>query len=161
MFLYLVSGESTLERFDEELPNDVKTAPSSVSRNHNKTIRPCGVSARCLAARLKQITLGKDTPGYRNYRRQVSKCNRKSTDPQTPDAQRSYSKRTFDGLLKQWRRGLHVTSPLTDIPDSYTTSVQIRPDPPRATFSNALFPFPFSFSLFLFTFPSLSIDLIS
>lgn len=36
---------------------------------------------------------------------------RKNRDPETPDVHKACSKRSFDGLVKKWRRLLHQYDP--------------------------------------------------
>lgn len=66
-----------------------------------------------LQTRLKQIAFGKNTLGYDNYIRAVSKHLRKGYNdhPRTPDPQEKQSKRCFDGKVKAWRRALHKYDP--------------------------------------------------
>jgi histone RNA hairpin-binding protein len=64
--------------------------------------------AHRLAQRQKQIDLGKNTRGYQRYCESVAKHQRTTSDPQTPRKDLKCSKRTFDALIKGWRRKLHV-----------------------------------------------------
>ncbi|KAK8800190.1 hypothetical protein WA171_004825 [Blastocystis sp. BT1] len=66
-----------------------------------------------IQARIKQIAFGKNTLGYQRYSMLVPKDKRKPTDPKTPDAEESISKRRFEGKLKKWRRLLHDFDPKT------------------------------------------------
>ena len=61
--------------------------------------------------RSKQITYGKQTKGYQNYVMCVKIEDRVSKNPEhpaTPNIHDERSKRSFDGLIKQWRRKLHT-----------------------------------------------------
>ncbi|WIA35866.1 hypothetical protein OEZ86_004250 [Tetradesmus obliquus] len=64
-----------------------------------------------LMARQQQIDFGKNTLGYERYLQAVPKHKRKlrgkEHDPPTPDITRKMSKRTWDGIVKAWRRHLH------------------------------------------------------
>eukprot|EP00762_Andalucia_godoyi_P000312 ANDGO_03256.mRNA.1 Histone RNA hairpin-binding protein len=60
-----------------------------------------------LVQRQKQIDFGKNTIGYQRYLQLIPKMKRNRGDPQTPNPQLKCSKRTFDDLVKNWRRGLH------------------------------------------------------
>ena len=72
---------------------------------------------RVIRQRQKQIDLGKATEGYQNYIEQVPKSQRKFGDPQTPPVNKKISKRSFDGLVRIWRKGLHNYDSVIAIPD--------------------------------------------
>jgi len=57
--------------------------------------------------RFRQLSIGKQTWGYQNYIRAVSKSMRSSWHPKTPDAMERISKRRFNGKVNVWRRKLH------------------------------------------------------
>jgi hypothetical protein len=57
-----------------------------------------------IAARLKQITYGKNTDAYKHYSLTVAKKQRKRNQPKTPDPKKPLSKRRFDGMVKKWRK---------------------------------------------------------
>lgn len=84
-----------------------------------------------LKRRQKQIDYGKNTKGYDNYiltvPRQVissyfsfqltiykSRDKRVKGDPMTPNKYLKYSRRGWDGLIKQWRKKLHDYDPDKD-----------------------------------------------
>ncbi|KAM9965777.1 hypothetical protein ACTFIR_005951 [Dictyostelium discoideum] len=69
-----------------------------------------------LAARQRQIDIGKMTAGYKNYIALVPKSKRKPTDPKTPNKNQVCSKRSWDGQIKKWRRQLHENYDWTGIP---------------------------------------------
>mmetsp|Transcript_37009 Transcript_37009/g.37664 ORF Transcript_37009/g.37664 Transcript_37009/m.37664 type:complete len:272 (+) Transcript_37009:22-837(+) len=75
-----------------------------------------------IQTRMKQISYGKNTMGYDNYIAQVPKHMRKGylEHPRTPDPYEKQSKRTFDGRIRAWRRGLHKFDP--NHSDSISTS---------------------------------------
>ena len=66
---------------------------------------------RRLQQRQKQIDYGKNTIGYKRYIKEVSKLERKHQHPETPDKHSKCSKRTWDGLVRSWRRKLHQWDP--------------------------------------------------
>lgn len=73
-----------------------------------------------LAARKKQIDLGKCTPGYQRYIKEVPLRKREYKNPmhpRTPDRTKSCSKRSWDGQIKIWRRALHRWDPPQDAGD--------------------------------------------
>eukprot|EP00042_Codosiga_hollandica_P017321 m.47067 g.47067 ORF g.47067 m.47067 type:complete len:144 (-) comp47509_c0_seq1:169-600(-) len=65
-----------------------------------------------LQQRMKQIEFGKNTLGYTLYLQSVPKKDRKKGEhPVTPDVKRKCSKRAWDGLVRNWRKALHVYDP--------------------------------------------------
>jgi len=66
------------------------------------------ISPKRLESRQKQIDIGKNTPGYKNYIHSVKKEKRKYYDPHTPDKYQICSKRSWDGQIRVWRRLLHL-----------------------------------------------------
>lgn len=64
-----------------------------------------------LRRRQKQIDFGRNTVGYDNYIKTVPKEERQQDDPQTPNKLSKYSRRGWDGLIKQWRLRLHKYDP--------------------------------------------------
>ena len=74
-------------------------------------LSPQGVSLNRLRWCLRQIALGKSTPGYENYTRAVSVQDRDPDDPaqpMTPRPTRLMSKRAWTEDLRAWRRKLHL-----------------------------------------------------
>ncbi|XP_057669972.1 histone RNA hairpin-binding protein [Diorhabda carinulata] len=67
-----------------------------------------------LSRRQKQIDYGKNTLGYDNYIQKVPKRERGPDDPKTPNKYIQYSRRAWDGLIKQWRLQLHKYDPADD-----------------------------------------------
>ncbi|XP_026499585.1 histone RNA hairpin-binding protein [Vanessa tameamea] len=60
-----------------------------------------------LQRRQKQIDYGKNTVGYHSYLQQVPMDKRTKDDPKTPDKYTKYSRRSWDMLIKMWRKKLH------------------------------------------------------
>jgi hypothetical protein len=69
---------------------------------------PREISPKRLESRQKQIDIGKNTPGYKNYVQVIKKEKRKYYDPHTPDKYQICSKRSWDGQIRVWRRLLHL-----------------------------------------------------
>uniref|UniRef100_A0A2S2NJ93 Histone RNA hairpin-binding protein n=1 Tax=Schizaphis graminum TaxID=13262 RepID=A0A2S2NJ93_SCHGA len=67
--------------------------------------------ALILARRQKQIDFGKNTIGYVKYLEQVPKHERTKRHPKTPPKNLKYTRRAWDGLIKNWRVKLHLWDP--------------------------------------------------
>ncbi|KAN0022894.1 hypothetical protein ACTFIU_005635 [Dictyostelium citrinum] len=91
------------------------TTPAPTTESPKKTpLRE--TDPKRLAARQRQIDIGKMTAGYKNYIALVPKSKRKPTDPKTPNKNQVCSKRSWDGQIKKWRRQLHENYDWTGIP---------------------------------------------
>ncbi|EDW98330.1 histone RNA hairpin-binding protein [Drosophila yakuba] len=66
-----------------------------------------------LSRRQKQIDYGKNTAAYERYLEMVPKTERTRDHPRTPNKYGKYSRRAFDGLVKIWRKSLHIYDPPT------------------------------------------------
>eukprot|EP01059_Diplonema_ambulator_P030444 TRINITY_DN5216_c0_g1_i1.p1 TRINITY_DN5216_c0_g1~~TRINITY_DN5216_c0_g1_i1.p1 ORF type:complete len:205 (+),score=93.87 TRINITY_DN5216_c0_g1_i1:722-1336(+) len=85
-----------------------------------------------MSQREKQISLGRQTTGYRNYLAQVPLECRELDNPthvSTPRATWSCSKRTFDGYIRQWRRDLHAWDPVGPLLDTEDSQEDDSTDP--------------------------------
>uniref|UniRef100_UPI00358F24A6 oocyte-specific histone RNA stem-loop-binding protein 2-like isoform X2 n=1 Tax=Myxine glutinosa TaxID=7769 RepID=UPI00358F24A6 len=104
-------ASQTIERDDH-----LCLAPvSSGSRGHVLRVREGEKDPKIHARRLKQLQYGWNTIGYRLYRQSVPRHLRiSSLHPQTPDRHRVMSRRCWDGLVRVWRRDLHVWDPVQE-----------------------------------------------
>eukprot|EP00092_Neocalanus_flemingeri_P039410 GFUD01042909.1.p1 GENE.GFUD01042909.1~~GFUD01042909.1.p1 ORF type:complete len:110 (+),score=34.01 GFUD01042909.1:208-537(+) len=57
----------------------------------------------------KQLAYGKNTMDYDKYAKLVRKEDRKDRMPRTPEGNRKYSRRKWDGLVKTWKQQIHAT----------------------------------------------------
>jgi histone RNA hairpin-binding protein len=73
--------------------------------------RTVETDARRLSQRQKQIDFGKNTLGYARYCELVPRRGRKAGHPRTPDVHKTMPKRTWDAVVREWRRALHRYDP--------------------------------------------------
>lgn len=65
-----------------------------------------------IARRKKQLSYGKNTKAYAKYLEMVpKKCRVKNVHPQTPDKYKKLSRRSFDSLVKRWKRDIATWDP--------------------------------------------------
>ena len=79
-----------------------------------------------LKLRNKQLGYGKNTRGYDRYSKLVPRHKRKWGDPQTPDPTEVRSKRSWEGLVRIWRRKLHDWDPPAENADHVLTEEALR-----------------------------------
>lgn len=70
-----------------------------------------------LARRQKDIDYGKNTIGYDRYVQQIPKDQRLKDHPRTPPMHLKYTRRGWDGMVKLWRKNLHIWDPPQDESD--------------------------------------------
>uniref|UniRef100_A0A1B0CLE5 Histone RNA hairpin-binding protein RNA-binding domain-containing protein n=1 Tax=Lutzomyia longipalpis TaxID=7200 RepID=A0A1B0CLE5_LUTLO len=105
------SGESETKRMKEHRVRSSSTSSGSTNNSGSAKTKEFETDPDVLMRRQKQIDFGKNTIGYDNYVNQVPREERKATDPNTPRKNIKYSRRAWDGLIKQWRKQLHAWDP--------------------------------------------------
>ncbi|XP_076368923.1 uncharacterized protein LOC143256085 isoform X2 [Tachypleus tridentatus] len=71
-----------------------------------------------LQRRQKQIDYGKNTLGYQRYVAMVPKKNRTKIHPRTPNKYLKYSRRSWDTMIRIWRKQMHIWDPPTGEEDN-------------------------------------------
>jgi hypothetical protein len=82
-----------------------------------------------LMRRQKQIEYCKRTDDYKIYAREIPRQSRSFTMPKTPDMNRKYSRRQWDGAVKRWKTQVHATG--RDLVKSQSSSSSGEQSPPK------------------------------
>lgn len=82
-----------------------------------------------LKRRGKQISYGQNTLSYSHYLKKVPKHKRCAWHPVTPPKYLKCSRRTWDGMVRVWRKKLHDWDPPASISESLDKD--IKPLPPQ------------------------------
>ncbi|XP_058809615.1 histone RNA hairpin-binding protein-like isoform X2 [Phymastichus coffea] len=98
------------------------TSCSTLSNHSNKKNVEYETDAAVLARRQKDIDYGKNTIGYDVYSQQVPKDKRTKEHPRTPPMYLKYSRRGWDGMVKLWRKQLHMWDPENEKEDKKNES---------------------------------------
>ena len=83
----------------------VKSRPVS---NNNAVVTETETDPTILSRRQKQIEYCKRTDDYKVYVGEVAKTSRESSMPKTPDMNKKYSRRQWDGAVKRWKTRVHA-----------------------------------------------------
>jgi len=78
------------------------------SLDREKLMKNIEVDTETLRKRQKRINFGKVTAEYQRYILALPRKQRKAYHPKTPNKFLKCSRRKFDGLIKKWRKLLHV-----------------------------------------------------
>ncbi|XP_052867373.1 histone RNA hairpin-binding protein [Anopheles cruzii] len=81
------------------------------SQNSGRRMIEFETDEAVLSRRQKQIDYGKNTLGYTNYIEKIPRHERTKDHPKTPQKHMKYSRRAWDGVIKVWRKQLHVFDP--------------------------------------------------
>jgi len=106
--------------------NSVKTQgrPLIRSRKGDQNPTPAAVDFETdltiLMRRQKQIEYCKRTDDYKIYAREIPRQSRSFTMPKTPDMNRKYSRRQWDGAVKRWKTQVHSTG--RDLASAHSSS---------------------------------------
>lgn len=113
----LDSGKSDKIVCKNVLPCDIDLHKSNTSgikkhfRDKDDPSRP-PMTAKQVYQRQKQIDIGKNTPEYINYVKNVARVERTDLHPKTPPPELKRSTRSWQGMLRVWRRKLHYWDPV-------------------------------------------------
>jgi len=107
-------GDDDVEQGDDDVEQgDVEKSGVEKGDDVQKGVPPRELSPeQRLKQRQKQIDLGRQTVGYSNYAQKIQRELRMPWHPQTPDKNKVCSKRSWDGMVRKWRRLLHRYDPL-------------------------------------------------
>jgi hypothetical protein len=97
-----------LEEQGKELNEYVEKVSMKYKIDQEKLLKNVESDAETLRKRQKKINFGKVTPEYQRYIQEVPRKERQPYHPKTPNKFRKCSRRKFDGLIKKWRKILHV-----------------------------------------------------
>ena len=106
-----VSSSSTSHSsrvFDPRRVNKSCRPRSETYNNNNATAVETETDPTILTRRQKQIEYCKRTDDYKVYVSEVPRQSRVPSMPQTPDMNRKYSRRQWDGTVKRWKTQVHA-----------------------------------------------------
>lgn len=93
---------------ETELNDYVKRVVEKYKLDREEVLKNTECDVETLKKRQKLINYGKVTQEYKNYTESITKNKRKTYHPRTPNKFRKCSRRKFDGLIKKWRKQLHM-----------------------------------------------------
>lgn len=93
---------------DSDSPLAKKSKPNEDGVDDAMTGKPRVLDeAERLAAREKQIQLGKESDAYKRYIAAVPLASRTKKHPVSPDAKKTCSKRSWDGQVSKWKKSVY------------------------------------------------------
>jgi len=113
-----------LEEQTKELNDYVEKVSVKYGIDKEKLMKGLECDAETLRKRQKRINFGKVTPEYQRYIVEITRKKREPFHPKTPNKFRKCSRRKFDGLIKKWRKLLHVWDENPDLLPDYKTSIE-------------------------------------
>jgi hypothetical protein len=147
--VFTVRAEDRIERTHESNRREFRESPRKRAKNENdlrskpkktlkkqrvtedgqvKLMRPkfdMETDIGVLKSREKQISYGKNTMDYNRYNELVARSDRKDRMPRTPHKNKKYSRRQWDGLVKNWKQQIHATvNTLEGVEEEMKSSVE-------------------------------------
>jgi len=113
-----------LEEQTKELNQYTEKVSIKYKIDKEKLMKNLECDAEILRKRQKQINFGKVTSEYQRYLTEISRKKRQPYHPRTPNKFRKCSRRKFDGLIKKWRKLLHVWDENPDLLPEYKNSIE-------------------------------------
>lgn len=122
-----------LEEQSKELNTFVEKVTTKYGLDKEKLLKNLEVDTETLRKRQKRINFGKVTSEYQRYILAVPRKQRKPFHPKTPNKFRKCSRRKFDGLIKKWRKLLHVWDENPDLLPEYKSSIDAQDEEENVT----------------------------
>lgn len=113
-----------LEEQSKELNVYMDKVSDKYKMDKEKLAKNLECDAETLRKRQKRINYGKVTPEYQRYLVEVARKKREPYHPKTPNKFRKCSRRKFDGLIKKWRKLLHVWDENPDLLPEFKNSIE-------------------------------------
>lgn len=116
------NDKTRFERKDQEIKSrrrlplsETNINPSTFSNKPKAIAVPIEKDERKLATRQRQIDIGKNTVGYQKYLEDIKRLDRTKEHPWTPNKYNVCSTRSWQGMMRIWRRKLHFWDPPSEI----------------------------------------------
>jgi len=122
-----------LEEQSRELRTFVEKVTTKYNLDKEKLLNNLEVDTETLRKRQKRINFGKVTSEYQRYILAIPRKQRKPFHPKTPNKFRKCSRRKFDGLIKKWRKLLHVWDENPDLLPEFKSSIDAQDEEENVT----------------------------